>query len=206
MHAYVHTNILNIHMYIHTHTYIHAYIQYNTVDYKQNKTNVTHMNTYITQHYTTLHYATLHYLTLHTYKHTYMPYTHAHKYIYIVYIHAYKHTYTPTYIHTYIHTYIPTCYMAQASGFKRLRWPKRRGLDTTRPPRPGLCQGVRASWTRSYQCCRSPTCSNWIWEDRVCEGYVCCKCGLTWKQPSQGYFSRSSPTRSPRKLNLRRSL
>ena len=53
----------------------------------------------------------------------------------------------------------------------------------------------RSSWTRAYQCCQGPTCSNWIWEDKVCEGYVCRKCGLAWRQPTQG-FSRRSPSRS----------
>ena len=62
----------------------------------------------------------------------------------------------------------------------------------------------RSSWTRAYQCCKGPLCSNWIWEDKVCEGYVCRKCGLAWRQTTQG-FSRRSPSRSLGDLHLDRS-
>ena len=57
---------------------------------------------------------------------------------------------------------------------------------------------ARGSWARSYQCCRGADCSNWIWEDKVAEGYVCRKCGLAWRQPAQGFRDRSkSQPRNP---------
>ena len=39
-------------------------------------------------------------------------------------------------------------------------------------------------------------------EDKICEGFVCRKCGLEWQKPTYG-FSRRSPTRSPRKQEQR---
>ena len=50
---------------------------------------------------------------------------------------------------------------------------------------------ARGSWARAYQCCRGEECSNWIWEDKVAEGYVCRKCGLAWRQPAHGFRDRS---------------
>ena len=33
------------------------------------------------------------------------------------------------------------------------------------------------SWGRTYQVCRHDGCANWIWEDRVQDGFTCRKCG-----------------------------
>lgn len=54
-----------------------------------------------------------------------------------------------------------------------------------------------SSWRRTYQCCQGPACPNWIWEDKICEGYVCRQCGLAWSRPPQGYSSHPSSRRSP---------
>ena len=41
-----------------------------------------------------------------------------------------------------------------------------------------------------------------MWEDKICEGFVCRKCGLEWQRPTYG-FSRRSPTRSTPKHEQR---
>ena len=59
------------------------------------------------------------------------------------------------------------------------------------------------AWARTYQCCKSTSCSNWMWEDKICEGFVCRKCGLEWQKPTYGFSSRRSPTRFNRKQEMR---
>ena len=50
------------------------------------------------------------------------------------------------------------------------------------------------TWTRSYQCCSKPGCSNWIWEDRIKATYTCRLCGTPWKKPLQGYATGGERT------------
>ena len=59
------------------------------------------------------------------------------------------------------------------------------------------------SWSRTYQCCCGPGCSGWMWEDKICEGFVCRKCGLDWQKSTYRFSSRRSPTRSNKKLESR---
>lgn len=54
---------------------------------------------------------------------------------------------------------------------------------------------------RSYQCCQNTGRSNWIWNDRVCEGYVCRKCGQSWSKPANGFSIKKSP--SPKRYGQR---
>lgn len=70
--------------------------------------------------------------------------------------------------------------------------PRRSSLWRSRKEATPTCGTMtRGTWARSYQCCRGAECSNWIWEDKVAEGYVCRKCGLAWRQPAQGFRDRS---------------
>ena len=55
-----------------------------------------------------------------------------------------------------------------------------------------------SNWRRSYQVCGGSGCSNWIWSDKVREGYVCRRCGEKWPRPPQGY-SKAPASRSPKK-------
>ena len=72
--------------------------------------------------------------------------------------------------------------------------------DTLESEAGGLCGSMEwssrsSSWRRTYQCCQGPACSNWIWQDKICEGYVCRQCGLAWSRPPQGYSSHPSSRR-----------
>ena len=53
------------------------------------------------------------------------------------------------------------------------------------------------SWGRRYQVCRNSSCGNWIWDDKVCEGFVCRRCGQSWSRPAQEFSTKKSP--SPRR-------
>ena len=53
-------------------------------------------------------------------------------------------------------------------------------------------------WCRAYQVCGGGGCFNWIWSDKVREGFVCRKCGEQWPRPPQG-FSKAPPSRSPQR-------
>ena len=54
------------------------------------------------------------------------------------------------------------------------------------------------SFCRTYQVCGGASCFNWIWADKIREGYVCRRCGETWARPPQGY-SQAPPSRSPKR-------
>ena len=47
----------------------------------------------------------------------------------------------------------------------------------------------------AVQVCKHPSCGNWMWEDKICEGYTCRKCGQSWAKPAAGFQARS-PSRS----------
>ena len=60
---------------------------------------------------------------------------------------------------------------------------------------------MTGGWGRRYQVCCNGSCNNWIWEDKIQEGFVCRSCGQGWKPPTQGYLARKTP--SPRRFGPR---
>ena len=55
-----------------------------------------------------------------------------------------------------------------------------------------------SNFCRPYQVCGGDHCFNWIWSDKIREGYVCRRCGEAWPCPPQGY-SQAPPSRSPKR-------
>ena len=43
---------------------------------------------------------------------------------------------------------------------------------------------------RPYQCCQAHGCRNWIWCDRVQQGFSCRQCGNEWPKPPGGYAKK----------------
>ena len=55
-----------------------------------------------------------------------------------------------------------------------------------------------ASYCRAYTVCGGDRCFNWIWSDKIREGYLCRRCGVQWPRPPQGYSTTPS-SRSPKR-------
>ena len=54
------------------------------------------------------------------------------------------------------------------------------------------------SYCRACTVCGGDRCSNWIWSDKIREGYLCRRCGEKWSRPPQG-FSKAPTSRSPKR-------
>ena len=65
------------------------------------------------------------------------------------------------------------------------------------------------SMQRAYQCCQRSGCYNWIWCDKIQQGYTCRKCGHEWPRPQHGFALRKpqakAPSRWPKARNQRPS-